>query len=407
MANPTFTSAQHKSIGRASMRSTRKWPTKRRSAAWSQLWAPGCAGGGASGYYLHMSGELVLVTGGSGFIAAHCILRLLRSGYRVRSTLRSLAREPMVRKMLAVGGARPHEDLSSEDRSSEDLSFMAADLLYDSGWPEAVAGCDYVLHVASPLPVRPPRREEDLIVPARDGTLRVLRASRDAGVRRLVLTSSDSAIVPGHAPTDRPFSEDDWTDLGKRHLTAYVKAKTLAEQAAWDFVTREGGELELAAVNPVVVLGPVLGPDYSASIQLITRLLEGGIPGTPRLSFNVVDVRDVASLHLRAMTSPAAKGERFLASAGGPLTMQEIGRLLKDRLGEAASRTPTRALPDWMLRLTSLFSPTVRQIVPDLGRVTRVSSEKARRLLSWDPRPPEEAILASADSLIDLGLLRR
>jgi nucleoside-diphosphate-sugar epimerase len=357
-----------------------------------------------------MSGELVLVTGGSGFIATHCILRLLASGYRVRATLRAPAREAEVRAMLAAGGTRPDGALSGDAPpegalSETRLSFVPADLLSDAGWPAAVAGCDFVLHVASPLPLRMPRHAADLIIPAREGTLRVLRASREAGVRRVVITSSDSAVAFGHEPTERPFTEEDWTDLHGRHVTAYERSKTLAECAAWDFVAREGGNLELAAVNPVVVLGPVLGPDHSASIQLIERLLQGGIPGTPRLSFNVVDVRDVADLHLRAMTSPAAKGERFLASAGGPLTMQKIGGLLKARLGDAARRVPTGTLPDWTMRLVGLFSPTVRQIVPDLGVARRVSSEKARRLLSWEPRPPEEAILATAESLIRLGLL--
>jgi dihydroflavonol-4-reductase len=358
-----------------------------------------------------MSGELVMVTGGSGFIAAHCILQLLENGYRVRTTLRSLAREGEVRGMLATGGASldkltaggPEPDGS---RPSEALSFVAADLRSDAGWPEAAAGCDFVLHVASPLPLRPPRHEEDLIAPARLGTLRVLRASREARVKRVVITSSDSAIVPGHDATDRPFTEEDWTDLRSRNLSAYVKSKTMAERAAWDFVDRQGGDLELTVVNPVVVLGPVLGPDFSASIQLIKPLLEGGLPGTPRLSFNLVDVRDVADLHLRAMTSPAAKGERFLASAGGPLTIQEIARLLRARLGEAARRVPTRTLPDWTIQLAALFSPTTRQIIPELGQLRRVSSEKARRLLLWEPRPREDAILATADSLIRLGLLR-
>jgi dihydroflavonol-4-reductase len=198
----------------------------------------------------------------------------------------------------------------------------------------------------------------------------------------------------------------DWTDLGGKNLSAYIRAKTLAERAAWDFIAQEGGTLELAVVNPVVVLGPVLGPDYSTSIQLVRRLLEGGLPGTPRLSFSVVDVRDVADLHFRAMTHPAARGERFLASSGDPLSMQEIAHLLRARLGEAGARVPTRVLPDWVLRLASIFTPLVRQALPELGEVRKASGEKARRLLGWKPRPSEEAILATAESLLRLGLLR-
>ena len=211
-----------------------------------------------------MSDDLVLVTGGSGFIGGHCILRLLEAGYRVRTTVRSLAREADVRAMLKEGGAEP----------GEALEFVAADLLADAGWPEAVAGCRYVLHVASPFPSSQPRNQFELIVPARQGALRVLRAARDAGVERVVLTSSFAAIGYGHKPTERPFTEEDWTELDDS-ASPYVKSKTLAERAAWDFVAREGGALELAVVNPVGVLGPVLGPDLSSSIRLVKRALDG------------------------------------------------------------------------------------------------------------------------------------
>ncbi len=259
-----------------------------------------------------MSGELVLVTGGSGFIGAHCILQLLNGGYRVRTTVRSLKRETDVRSMLKAGGAEPREA----------LSFAVADLMSDAGWSEAVAGCDFVLHVASPFPLRVPKHEDELIIPAREGALRVLRAARDAGIKRVVLTSSFAAIGYGRKPTDRPFSEENWTDLNGDDLTAYVKSKTLAERAAWDFVGHDGGTLELSVVNPVGVFGPVLGPDYSTSIELVRRLMDGAMPGCPRLSFGIVDVRDVADLHLRAMTNPAAKGQRFLAVAGEFMTIQ-------------------------------------------------------------------------------------
>ncbi len=288
-----------------------------------------------------MSGELVLVTGGSGFIGTHCILQLLDAGYRVRTTVRLLTREADVRTMLRAGGAEP----------GEALSFAAADLTSDAGWPEAVAGCDFVLHVASPFLPSVPKHEDDLIIPAREGALRVLRAARDTGVTRVVLTSSFAAIGYGHQLTDQPFSEESWTDLNGGDLSAYVKSKTQAERAAWDFIAHEGGALELAVVNPVGVLGPVLGPDYSTSIQLVQSLMDGAMPGCPRLVFGMVDVRDVADLHLRAMTIPAARGERFLAVAGDCMTVQEVARVLRARMGGAAGRVPTRVLPDWIVRL--------------------------------------------------------
>jgi nucleoside-diphosphate-sugar epimerase len=344
-----------------------------------------------------MGGELVLVTGGSGFIGAHCILQLLDRGFRVRTTVRSLDREAQVRAMLKAGG----------NAQGDALSFAAADLMSDAGWPQAVAGCDFVLHVASPFPLGVPKNDDELVIPAREGTLRVLRAARDAGVRRVVLTSSFAAIGYGHPPTDRPFEETDWTDLSGGGTTAYVKSKTLAERAAWDFVGREGGALELAVVNPVAVFGPVLGADYSTSIELVQRMLDGKVPGCPRLSFGIVDVRDVADLHLRAMTDPAAKGERFLAVAGDFMTIQQIAEVLKARLGTAAARVPTRVLPDWLLRLIALVDPSVRQIVPELGKLKNATNAKARHLLGWKPRSREDAILATAESLIQLGLLAK
>jgi len=342
-----------------------------------------------------MSGELVLVSGGSGFIGSHCILQLLGAGYRVRTTVRSLQREADVLAMLATGGAEP----------GEALSFAAADLSSDAGWPEAVAGCDFVLHVASPFPQDAPKHEDEVIIPAREGTLRVLRAARDAGVKRVVATSSFAAIGYGQEPTDRPFSEEDWTDPNGG-VRAYGKSKTLAERAAWDFIAREGGALELSVVNPVAVLGPVLGPDLSSSIQLVQRLMDRGMPGLPRLSFGLVDVRDVADLHLRAMTDPAAEGERFLAIAGDFMTIEQIAQVLRAQMGAAAARVPTRVLPNWMVRLASLTDPSLKQMVSELGKSKSASNEKAKRLLGWAPRSNEDCIVATAESLVRLGLLK-
>jgi dihydroflavonol-4-reductase len=343
-----------------------------------------------------MANELVLVTGGSGFIGAHCILQLLDAGYRVRTTVRSLQREPGVRAMLKQGGFA-----QSDDR----LTFAIADLEKDAGWPEAVDRCDYVLHVASPLPPSVPKHEDELIIPAREGALRVLRASRDAGVRRVVLTSSFAAIGYGHPPQSAPFTEKDWSNLNS-DVAAYPKSKTLAERAAWDFVAREGGPLELSVVNPVAVFGPVLGADYSASILLIQRLMDGAMPGCPRLHSGLVDVRDVADLHLRAMTHPAAKGERFLAVAGDFIWMRDIARVLKARMGAAAKRVPTRELPNWLVRLAALRDPAVKLILPELGKRKNATNEKGRRMLGWTPRSNEESIVATAESLVQLGLLK-
>lgn len=342
-----------------------------------------------------MSDELVLVTGGSGFIGAHCILELLNAGYRVRTTVRSLKREADVRAMLRVGGVE----------AGGRLSFAAADLEQDAGWAEAVAGCSYVQHVASPLPASVPKHEDELIVPAREGALRVLRAARDAGVKRVVQTSSFASIGYGHRPQVEPFDETTWTDL-TGHVAAYPKSKTLAERAAWEFIAKEGGGLELSVVNPVAVFGPVLGPDYSTSILLVQRLMDGALPGCPRIYFGAVDVRDVANLHLRAMVDPAARGERFLAVAGECVSMQDIAQVLKARMGEAAKRVPTRLLPNWLLHIASLFDPAVKLILPELGNIKSASNEKARRVLGWAPRSNEESIIATAESLLRLGLLK-
>lgn len=338
----------------------------------------------------------ILVTGGSGFVGSHCILQLLAAGHPVRTTVRNLKREGDVRAMLKQGGAEP----------GERLSLIAADLEDDAGWPEAVAGCEYVLHVASPFPPNIPKHEDELIVPAREGALRVLRASRDAGVKRVVLTSSFAAIGYGHKPQNTPFNETSWTNPAGDDVRPYVKSKTLAERAAWDFIAKEGGGLELSVVNPVGVFGPVLGSDYSTSILLVQRLMDGAMPGCPRLDFGVVDVRDVADLHIRAMNNPAAKGERFLAIAGDFMSMLDIAKVLKARLGASAKRVPTRQLPNWVVRIAAMRDPAVKQILPELGKAKNATNEKAKRLLGWAPRSNEEAIVATAESLVRLGLLK-
>lgn len=342
-----------------------------------------------------MATHTVLVTGGSGFVGGHVLLALLAAGHRVRTTVRSLAREPEVRATLAAAGA------DAGDR----LTFFAADLEQDAGWAEAVAGCDYVHHVASPFPPAQPEDEQELIRPAREGTLRVLRAARDAGVKRVVVTSSFAAIGYGHGQRDTPYTEEDWTDPNGPSVQPYMKSKTLAERAAWDFVEREGRGMELAVVNPVGIFGPALNGDLSTSVFLVRAMLEGRMPGTPRLYLGAVDVRDVADLHLRAMTDPAAAGERFLAVAGEALSFHEMATILRARLGPAAAKAPKRELPNWLIRLLALFNPLAREAVPRLGIKANASNAKARNVLGWTPRSNEEAIVASGESLIALGLV--
>jgi dihydroflavonol-4-reductase len=339
----------------------------------------------------------VLVTGGSGFVGSHVILQLLAAGHEVRTTVRSLSREAEVRATLAAAGA---------DAGAR-LSFFAADLEKDDGWAEAAGGCDYAHHVASPFPTAQPKDEDELIRPAREGTLRVLRAARDAGVKRIVVTSSFAAVGYGHGQRDTPYTEADWTDPDGPAVQPYMKSKTLAERAAWDFIAREGNGMELAVVNPVGVFGPALNGDLSTSIFLVKTMIEGKMPGTPRLYLGVVDVRDVADLHLRAMTDPAAAGERFLAVAGEAMSFHQMAAVLRERLEAAAAKVPRRELPDWLIRVLAIFNPLAREAVPRLGIKANASNEKARRVLGWTPRSREDAIVASGESLIALGLIGR
>jgi len=322
--------------------------------------------------------------------------QLLAAGHSVRATLRDMRRAEGIRDTLRAAGAA----------NARQIGFVTADLGADAGWTDAVSGCDFVLHVASPFPAGIPRHEDDLIVPARQGTLRVLHAARDARVRRVVLTSSFAAIGYGHPPQAAPFDETWWTNLEAGQVAPYVKSKTLAERAAWDFMAREGGALQLAVVNPVGVFGPVLGPHLPTSVQTIQRMLNGGIPACPRLYFGVVDVRDVADLHLRAMQHPAAAGERFLATAGPSLSLLQIAAVLHARLGDAARRAPRRQIPDWLVKLLAMGgSRLARAARPELGKVKDASSDKARGLLGWQPRGSEESIVATAGSLLRPDLI--
>lgn len=328
------------------------------------------------------------MTGGSGFLGGHCILALLKSGFEVRTTIRDLSKEMNVRSVLLDGCG------GTDSR----LSFYSADLVKDAGWSKAVSGCDYVLHVASPFPRTAPKDEKELIVPARDGALRVLRAAREGGVKRVVLTSSFAAIGYGHAPTDAPYDESSWSDLNASGVTAYAKSKTLAERAAWDFVDQHGG-LELAVVNPVGILGPALGSDYGTSLAVISDLLQGKLPLLPRVTAGVVDARDIADLHIRAMTNESAEGQRFLGTAG-LMSLPDMAATLKQGLGAEARRVSTRTIPDWVVRLAARFDDNARLAIPMLGRPHQATSAKAEKLLGWIPRSKEEAVLAAGRSIL-------
>jgi nucleoside-diphosphate-sugar epimerase len=339
-------------------------------------------------------GGTVLVTGGTGFLGGWCSAELVRRGYSVRTTVRDLRRADDVRASLASAG------VDAGDR----LSVLAADLGADDGWDDAAAGCGYVLHVASPFPPAQPKDADELIVPARDGALRVLRASLDAGVQRVVMTSSVAAVRHGREPSaGAPYDERDWTDPDDLRRTPYVRSKTIAERAAWDLVSERGADSRLATVNPGAIIGPVLSDDRSFSLQLIERLLNG-MPAMPQLGFALVDVRDVADLHIRAMTDPAAGGERFLA-VDRFMWMADVGRILRERLGPAAAKVPSRVAPNLLVRAMGIFDPSIRSIVNDLGESTAYTAEKAKATLGWQPRPIEDSIADTGQSLVDRGLV--
>jgi dihydroflavonol-4-reductase len=336
----------------------------------------------------------VLVTGGSGAIARWCNVELLRGGYDVRTTVRDPAREPEVRSSIAT-------EVDLQNR----LTFYVADLTRDDGWAQAVEGVQYVLHVASPFPPGPPKHEDDLIVPAREGTLRVLRASVVAGVERVVVTSSAAAIVHGPTPPSGTYTESDWSDPASPQTPPYARSKTIAERAAWDFMKTNAGTMTLAVVNPTVVIGPVLGEDPSYSFQSVSRLLKGDMPMIPRLGFNFVDVRDVANLHLRAMTAPNAAGQRFLGTTRFAW-LADLARILRERLCTDARKVPTRVAPDILIRFFALFDPSLRGVVEDLGEHTSCSNAKARSELGWQPRPFDDTVVDCARSLLENGIVK-
>lgn len=332
-----------------------------------------------------------LVTGGSGYIAGFLIRQLIDNGWTVHATVRSLTREPEVRGWLNVDNDR--------------LKVFAADLEHDAGWAESIAGCTHVAHVASPFPLGVPKHPDELIVPAREGALRALRFARAAGIKRFVMTSSMAAIAYGHGDGGGIYSEADWTNLDNPGVMAYPRSKTIAERAARDWIAAEGGGMEFASVNPAAVFGPLLSDDLSTSIELVKQLLEGKVPMCPDIGFGIIDVRDVADLHYRALTAPDIRDERYVCS--GPfLKMIDVANMLTANLGEQAKKVPTRKMPDWLLKLFALVRPELKQLVAELGNVRGGDSRHAMDTLGWTMRPPEEAILATARSLIERGIVK-
>lgn len=337
-----------------------------------------------------MAGK-VFVSGGSGYIAGFLIRQLIAEGWRVTTTIRDLAREAAVRAALKVDDSK--------------LTFFAADLMSDAGWAAAMAGCSHVAHVASPLPSAAPKSDDELIVPAREGALRALRAAKAAGVRRFVMTSSMAAIAYGHGKGSHIFTEADWTDITSPDAYAYVKSKTIAERAARDWVAAEGGDMEFVSVNPALVLGPLQSGDFSTSLEVIKKMLEGALPGIPNIGFGVVDVRDVADMHVRCLNAPDMANERFICS--GPfLMLADVAAILRAGLGPQARKVPKRKLPDFMLRLVALFDPVVRQVTGEIGKVRDTDRSHSLGKLGWVARPPEESILDAARSMLALGIVK-
>lgn len=338
------------------------------------------------------SRERVLVTGGTGYIASFCIAELLRDGAQVRTTIRSSEKEAGVR---AVVGKILQMDAN--------LEVVITDLNADAGWNEACSDCSGVLHVASPFPNRIPNDDDELVRPARDGALRVLKAARDAGAERVVITSSTAAIAYGHGGRSRLFTEEDWSDPSiLSDSSAYERSKMIAERGAWDWLAREGGALELVTVCPGAVLGPVLGDTHSASINIVKRLINGSLPGLPRFGWPLADVRDVADLHVRALKTACAAGQRYIG-AGPFYWMKDVAKVLLECLPELASKVPTRELPNWLVRLSSLVDPVLRERLYELDKQRPVSSEKAKRELGWRPRNNDQMIQDTAQSLLALG----
>lgn len=333
----------------------------------------------------------VLVTGASGYIAGFVVKQLVAEGWRVRGTVRDPVKQTGLAATLGVPAGS--------------LELVAADLTSDAGWTEAAAGCTHLIHVASPIPSGPKETAEELTAAAKGGALRALQAAKDAGITRVVMTSSVAAICYGRDGEPPLFTEAHWTDPDHPDSYPYVVSKTRAERAARDWVAANAPDMEFVTINPSLVLGPLLGDDRSPSLQAVEQLLGGKLPAVPRIGFAVIDVRDVADAHVKAMTAPDMAGERFIL-AGPFMWFGEIAAMLKRVMGDKAKKVPTRTMPDWLVRLIGLVNPEVAMIRSEIGRARRCDNSHARDVLGIAPRPVEDTLRDCAESLIDKGIVK-
>ena len=338
--------------------------------------------------------DTVFLTGATGFIAKHIIVQLLEAGYAVRGSVRNVDRADEVRNAV-----RPH--LADTSVLDDRLGFVALDLARDEGWEGVMEGCSALLHTASPFPLQQPRTDEEIIRPAVDGTLRALRAAKEAGIGRVVLTSSAVAVMYGELPQGRAvYDESDWSQDDHPTQSPYGRSKTHAERAAWAFVASQAPGMRLTTINPVLVTGPALDANYGTSLQVIERILSGKDPMQPRFGIPVVDVRDVARMHVRALTTPEAEGQRILASESF-LWMADMAHLLKEAYPERGIKD--KVAPDWVIKALALFDKDIRTIIPQLGVPKRVSNRRARDLLGLEFIPARDSVLASAQSIVQAG----
>lgn len=341
--------------------------------------------------------KTVLVTGGTGFVSMQVIFQLLQEDYKVKTTLRSISSKNKVIDVLKSNGITTFDN----------LAFVEADLLKDDNWDEAMKGCDYVLSVASPVFLKIPKDENEAMRPAVEGIVRVLKAARNASVKRVVMTSNFGAVGFSNKNPAIVTTEADWTDPNEKGLSSYEKSKLLAERAAWDFIKKEGGTLEFATINPVAILGPSLSSHVSESVGILASLLNGSMKAIPNIVLNIVDVRDVSDLLIRAMTNPDANGQRFIASADGQISIPEIAALLKNKEPNIAKKVSTRTIPDWVIYIAALFNRQAKEAALFLRMSRNISNKKAKEMLDWTPTANnEEVILASINSMIKFGIIK-
>lgn len=331
----------------------------------------------------------ILVTGATGFIGSHIIIQLLNTGHEVTGSMRDLKRADSMREIYG----QHVKDLSR-------LSFVQLDLMNDDGWDDASEGVEYVIHTASPIPSQTPRREKDIIQPAVEGVKRALNAASKAGVKRLVMTSSVAAIMYGHEDGKIEFTEKDWSNPNHpKDKSAYTKSKTFAEKAAWEFIHQDKSGLELTTINPGMVLGPIMEADFGTSAIIVKKLLDGAFPGNPKIGWPIVDVRDVAALHIMAMTHPRAAGERFIA-ANKFMWVNDIAQVLKSKTPHLARKVATKDLPNWLMRIMANFDKEAKSVAFELDKRRENASKKAFDMLGWRPRSNEEAVVATAETLV-------